>query len=571
MAIPLRPLFAFIGFTFLLMSAVPGLAQQPEKAPAPEYAEFPDDPYLPVARAGRLGSPAYRFSNARITTVQVNVNSAGENILGDAANEPSIAIDPTNPNRMIIGWRQFDTIASNFRQAGFAYTTDGGQHWAFPGVIEPGVFRSDPVLDYNSEGQIFYNSLTTDVSNYWCDVYRSTGDGEWDEGVYAYGGDKQWMAIDHSGGPGDGHIYANWKQSFSACFPGSLTRSVDGGESYEECVETMGEPIRGTLAVGPGGELYSFGQQGETFVITRSSTAGDPSQPVSWDFHTEVPLGGPIGLYAGPNPGGMLGQAWVAADHSGGDTHGNVYVVCSVERQDIGDPLDVMFNRSTDGGQSWGTPVRINDDLPSQGWQWFGTLAVAPNGRIDVIWLDTRLDAEGYDSALFYSYSEDGGLTWSPNEQLSVTFDPHLGWPNQTKMGDYFHMISDNSGAHLAWAATFNGEQDIYYSYIPAEPMTAVRQHSRQARLGQNFPNPFRTNTKITYELTAPGWIQLNVYNQFGQLIQVLDKGEKMTGQHIATWDGNSRRRGALSCGIFFYELSIDGQPAGAGRMVKID
>ena len=57
------------------------------------------------------------------TSYQVNVNAAGQNIPGDAANEPSICIDPTNPNRMAVGWRQFDTTNSNFRQSGVAYTT----------------------------------------------------------------------------------------------------------------------------------------------------------------------------------------------------------------------------------------------------------------------------------------------------------------------------------------------------------------------------------------------------------------------------------------------------------------
>jgi hypothetical protein len=33
-------------------------------------------------------------------------------------------------------------------------------------------------------------------------------------------------------------------------------------------------------------------------------------------------------------------------------------------------------------------------------------------------------------------------------------------------MGDYFDMVSELTGAHLAWAATFNGEQDVYYSFI---------------------------------------------------------------------------------------------------------
>lgn len=546
-------------------------ARQFEKEALYEYAERPDDPYLPVARASMASSPAYRFSGAGITTVQANVNDAGENILGDAANEPSIAIDPTNPGRMIIGWRQFDTVASNFRQAGFAYTTDGGQTWTFPGVIEPGVFRSDPVLDFNTEGQIYYNSLSSDVSNYFCHVFQSTGDGSWDEGAYAYGGDKQWMAIDRSGGIGDGHIYANWKQSFSSCFPGSTTRSIDGGASFEDCVETWGEPIRGALAVGPEGELYVFGQQGQSFVIARSTTANDASMPLSWDLLEEAPLGGPIGLYDGPNPGGMLGQAWVAADHSGGEHHGNVYVLCSVVRNDIGDPLDVMFARSTDGGQSWSAPIRINDDLPGQAWQWFGSLSVAPNGRIDVVWLDTRLDPGGYGSALFYSYSTDGGLNWAPNEQLSDPFDPHLGWPNQNKMGDYFHMISDDGGAHLAWAATFNGEQDVYYSYITAEPVSSLSQVTPAARLLQNYPNPFRTTTSINYTLEAPAFVELNIFNQFGQLVQAADKGKKAAGQHAAAWDGSSLGSGRAPAGIYYFELYIDGERAGTGRMVRMD
>src|SRR4051812_22093109 len=79
------------------------------------------------------------------TFVQVNVNSLGQDIVGDAANEPSIVVDPTNPNRMAIGWRQFNTITSNFRQAGVAYTTNGGQTWT-ASVLQPGPVRNEPVL-----------------------------------------------------------------------------------------------------------------------------------------------------------------------------------------------------------------------------------------------------------------------------------------------------------------------------------------------------------------------------------------------------------------------------------------
>src|SRR5215510_8289190 len=77
---------------------------------------------------------------------QVNVGANGKNIAGDAANEPSLCIDPANPNRIAIGWRQFDHVTNDFRQAGWAYSTNAGISWKFPGVLEPGTFRSDPVL-----------------------------------------------------------------------------------------------------------------------------------------------------------------------------------------------------------------------------------------------------------------------------------------------------------------------------------------------------------------------------------------------------------------------------------------
>jgi hypothetical protein len=123
-----------------------------------------------------------------------------------------------------------------------------------------------------------------------------------------------------------------------------------------------------------------------------------------------------------------------------------------------------MFSRSTNGGQFWSTPVRINDDpVGGNAWQWFGTMSVAPNGRIDAIWNDSRGDPGGYDSAVYYSFSTDGGLTWSPNEAATPSFNPLVGWPQQNKIGDYYHMISDEGGASLAYSATFNGEQDVYF------------------------------------------------------------------------------------------------------------
>ena len=131
---------------------------------------------------------------------------------------------------------------------------------------------------------------------------------------------------------------------------------------------------------------------------------------------------------------------------------------------------DVMLARSTNGGTSFSAPVRINDDATTNKWHWFGTFSVAPNGRLDAVWFDTRNDTGNLLSQLFYSYSTDGGVSWAPNVAVSEAFNPTQGWPQQNKIGDYITIVSDNTGGNVAYSATFNfnpmnnqHEQDVYY------------------------------------------------------------------------------------------------------------
>ncbi|RLD33994.1 MAG: hypothetical protein DRI83_08620 [Bacteroidetes bacterium] len=487
--------------------------------------ETVDDEYIPVSRKSMKTSEAYRYGSVYVTTVQVNVNEEGENMLGDAANEPSIAFDPTDHNNMVIGWRQFDTIASNFRQAGYGYTSDGGLTWTFPGTIEPGVFRSDPVLDSDKWGNFYFNSLSLDSSGLMSKVFLSGNQGtEWDEGTFAQGGDKPWMSIDKTDGPGSGNIYNYWNAS-TICPPHNFTRSTNGNLSYEDCSSILGDPGWGTTAINAQGKLFVAGSQDTNFVVARSSNAQYPGQVVTWDLAVPVYLDGSMKVFAGyesPNPLGLLGQAVIAIDSSGTETDGNIYLMCSVDRHSNSDPGDVMFSRSTDEGETWSDPVQVNDDPGYNAWQWFGTMSVAPNGRIDAIWLDTRGHPGTVISELYYSYSLNGGVTWSINESISESFDPHVGWPDQNKMGDYFHMFSDSDCAHLAWAATFNGEQDIYYSHI--SQVTGIKDDKGTTKrcLAQNFPNPFVDKTSIRYTVWSRSMTTIELTDIKGKVIRTL-------------------------------------------------
>ena len=436
----------------------------------PRGHEWVDDPFVAVSKDQRVIEPVRVWTLGEHVNVQVNTDGAGANIVGDAANEPSIAVHPGDRLRIAIGWRQFDTIASNFRQAGHAHSTDGGRDWTNGSVLDPGVFRSDPVLEFAADGTLFFDSLTHD-GVYSTDVFISHDAGAtWSPPIFAYGGDKQWIDVDRTSGPGHGHLYQAWDYA-GCCGNDWFNRSTDGGVNFEYPIPIPDWPYWGVTEVGPDGAVYIIGRtagSNSTFIVARSNTVQNPQSSMAFDGSFPVDLGGALlfNLGSGPNPGGLLGQVWIAADHSSGPNAGHLYALASVDPPGV-DPLDVHIVRSTDRGESWSAPIRVNDDPASDNaWQWFGTMAVADDGRIDVIWNDTRNDPAGIISELRYSFSTDGGSVWSSSEVLSPSFDPHLGWPDQNKLGDYYDMVSDKVGAHVAYAATFNGEQDVYYLRI---------------------------------------------------------------------------------------------------------
>ncbi len=544
----------------IMIAAIVTSSLAQTKAPA---RETPDDPPGVAAKRRPGAQPTAPIEFGRFTSIQVNVDENGANITGDAANEPSIAVHPDIPNRIAIGWRQFNTVLSNFRQAGYGYSADGGGTWTFPGVLDPGQFRSDPVLDYDSQGNFYFCSLRDDFNSI---VFKSTdGGATWAAPVFAYGGDKQWIAIDRTAGTSNGNIYQAWSTAANPWGDNTFNRSINDGVSFLAPSLLPPQPIWGTLDVTPTGTLFVAGVNDfafDQFWVCRSTNPGGFSPTFT---AVNFQLGGPLGFAVGPNPGGLMGQAWLAVDKSNGPTAGYIYVMASVSP--AGDPADVRFVRSTNGGVSWSTPVRVNDDTPGNGaWQWFATMSVAPDGRIDAVWNDTRNTGLVNQSQVFYSYSIDGGATWSVNEPASPVWDSFVGWPNQQKIGDYYDMTSDSTGAHLAWAATFNGEQDVYYMRI-GQSATAVAGIVPGFDLHANAPNPFHPTTQIRFVVPpAGGQARLAVYDVTGRRVRTLADGFASGGEHAVRWDGTDEAGRQLPSGIYFCRL----EGAGASRVRKM-
>ena len=218
----------------------------------------------------------------------------------------------------------------------------------------------------------------------------------------------------------------------------------------------------------------------------------------------ELVFGGAI------NPGDCRAM-FLAIDRSGGSTNNNIYMLASVVPSGRS-TTDVMFVRSTDDGLTFSAPQKINDDPvnPSK-WHWFGTFSVAPNGRLDAVWYDTRNAANNTDSQLFYSYSTDAGVTWSANVAVSNSFNPFEGYPNQNKIGDYITIVSDETGGNVAYSATFNfnpnngqHEEDVYYVRVfpggqgaTPTPTATVSLHLRRLQLRRQPQQPRRRQHRL--------------------------------------------------------------------------
>lgn len=422
-----------------------------------------------LARARLSTGPVWH--RGRHQSVQVNVDAQGNNIVGDSASDPSIAIDPNDPGRMAIAFRQVDSIAVDLRQAGYGFSTDGGASWTVPGPLEPGVFRTNPVLSFDSAGNFYYLSEQRPGGSWRSDLFKSTdGGATWGPAVPAFGGNVASMAVDRSGGVGDSHVYTTWYGLFGCCGTDIFSRSTDGGASFESPVTVPFSPRFGSVSVGPNGEVVVIGQDASppTFAFARSTSAQDSGQPVTFSSSSQVDFGGLLAFGSGPNPNGHHGQVWLEVSSAPGPRFGEIYALCSVDPPGP-DPMEVHFVRSTDDGATWSAPMRIHRDPAGNGaWQWNGTLSAAPNGRLDAVWNDTRDDPGGFVSEIYHSFSLDGGRQWSTGEAVSPPFDPHLGLPPVNNIGRRHGLLSRDDAVHLAYTATFNGEQDVYYLRIEA-------------------------------------------------------------------------------------------------------
>ena len=102
---------------------------------------------------------------------------------------------------------------------------------------------------------------------------------------------------------------------------------------------------------------------------------------------------------------------------------------------------DIFFARSTDGGQSWGANVRINDD--GAGAEQSAPYLATRGDHVYLAWHDEREDGQG---DIYFARSTDGGQSWSANRRVNDGLPPVAGDPTI--------VTGAGSRLHVTWATS---------------------------------------------------------------------------------------------------------------------
>jgi hypothetical protein len=147
---------------------------------------------------------------------------------------------------------------------------------------------------------------------------------------------------------------------------------------------------------------------------------------------------------------------------------------------------DVILFKSTDGGSSYSSPVRVNQDDPkSSADQFQPWIAVTPKGQVDISYFDRRNDPTNYFIDTYLSRSNDGGKTFSDTRVTHSVWDPAINPPISTSgefIGDYQGLVADDDVAIPFW-------NDTQYANLPtSDPNYSPYQEVSAARIA-NTPD----------------------------------------------------------------------------------
>jgi len=466
---------------------------------------------------------------------------------GQVQNEQQVVIHAQNPDNLVAVWRDFRL---GYRRIGVGYSFDGGWIWhdeLFPQPQYP--WQSDPGLTWHTSGAIYAIVLSFDpVGEDGLFVCSSLDGGvSWGPFMPAVNGvpdsfeDKELMACDRTGSPYDGNLYIAWTRftNFQTISRITMVRSTNGGQSWSAALPVSDDtgvqwPVP---AVGPEGKVYIAWVDYSPASI-KIDVSNDGGQ--TWGTDRLVQATSFASAYINPQ---LLIFAFPAmdVDVTNGPNRGNVYIAYGDEW--YGD-TDIFFTRSADGGRSWSDPIRVNDDAQGNGCDQFHPWLVCDEqGTLHLIFYDRRNDpAQNLFMDLYYTYSTNAGLSWSPNERITtVSSNPANDSLDSGLIGEYNGLAVRNGVIHPVWTDARDLNQDTYTAVW--DTITSVPHQQRHPLAGTQIgygldaaPSPFNSTVSLTLNLPVAGWVELAVYDLAGRKAATIFEGNAFPGELRKNW-----------------------------------
>jgi len=149
-----------------------------------------------------------------------------------------------------------------------------------------------------------------------------------------------------------------------------------------------------------------------------------------------------------------------------------------------------------------------------------------------------------------------------------IYFDPDAGLDVSTfAVGETITVIGVKTVYNQAGQVQPAYQEDI----TKGPPATLPEiQTARRFHLIGNFPNPFNPGTSLRFELPDPAGVELKIFSADGRQICLLNFGRLPAGYQSVYWNGRDRSGSDAVSGVYFYQLSVNSQLAGSGKMLKI-